>query len=158
MQHAQRARLGMAALLTLFMAAGGLRAEEPYEVIGEGITAGRFVFHPTMVFEFMEDSNVFFTSADLPGAEPTASGILTVGPRLVADLPLGEVSRIRWLYAPYYRRYTENGIEHGLNHLFDMDALFAPGRVFTFRLRDHYTKGTTSLSSLYRTNGLSYGL
>jgi hypothetical protein len=144
--------------LLAFALAGSAQAQT-YESLGEGLTVGRFVLHPSMAYEYTYDSNILFMSTDLPGSDPVASGATVVRARILADLPIRN-SRIRWLYAPFYRSYTSDRFrpEDRLNHVFHMEGMFHTGGAFTFVFRDDLVRGTVSLQEQGARNGLSFGL
>jgi hypothetical protein len=148
-------------LLALVLA-GSPRAQtqaQTYETLGDGLTVGRFVLHPSLAYEYTYDDNVLFTSTDLPGSDPIASGILVLRARILADLPIGS-SRIRWVYAPFVRSYTNDRFrpEDRINHVFHMDSMFHTDGPISIGFRDDYVNGTVSLQEQVNRNGLPYGL
>lgn len=148
-------------LLALALA-GSARAEtlaDPFETRGEGLAAGHFVLYPAVSFEYTYDSNILFMSNELPGSDPIASGVVVVQPRILVYLPLSD-GRVRFVYAPFYRNYTNPVFkpEDRLNHAFDFEGLFRRSRTFTFAVRDHYLDGIASLQEVGDRNGLSTGL
>lgn len=148
----------MSGLLALALA-GPAQAQQTYESMGEGVTVGHFILHPTMAYEYTYDDNVLFTGTEAPGSEPIASGIIVARLRFLADLPVRD-SRIRFVYAPFYRRYTSDRFkpEDWLNHVFNMEATFHQSGPITVSFRDAYVHGTVSLEQQVERNGLSFGL
>jgi len=143
----------------LTMALGGSAQAQTYESIGEGLTVGHLILHPSVSYEYTYDNNILFTSTDLPGSDPIASGTIVVRGRILADLPIGD-NRIRWIYAPFFRNYTSDRFrpEDRLNHVFDIEGLFHTGRAMTLTFRDHFVYGTVSLQDQREGNGSSVGL
>jgi len=115
--------------------------------------------YPSVSLEYTHDSNIFFTSADLPGSGITASGIEVVRPRILMDLPFRD-NRIRWVYAPFYRDYTSQRFKgsNTLNHAFDMEGTLRRGSAVTIGLSDHFVRGTVSIQEQTERNGLTFGL
>jgi hypothetical protein len=143
----------------LVLALAGPAQAQTYESLGKGLTAGHFVLHPSMAYEYTYDNNILFTSTDLPGSDPIASGTIMVTARILADLPIG-TNRIRWVYAPFYRGYTNDRFrpEDRLNHDFHMEGVFHPGGAITIMFRDRFVRGTVSLQEQVERNGLPFGL
>ena len=137
----------------------GTAQAQTYQTINQGLTFGHFLVYPSVSFEYTQDSNIFFTSADEPSTRPTSSGIAVVRPRILVDLPLRD-NRIRWAYSPFYRDYTSRNFtgSNRLNHLFDLEGRFREHRAITLGLRDHFVRGTISLQEQTAGNGLSFGL
>ncbi len=125
---------------------------------GEGRPAGRFILYPSLTVDISHDSNLFRVG-DVPGAEPVASGILVVKPRILVDLPLGE-SRVRWAYAPVVRDYTTDRFDQSdrLSHYFDLDTTLVTARALRIGLRDHLVRGTTELQEIDQGRELRFGL
>jgi len=143
----------------LALALTGSPRAQTYETLGDGLTVGHFVLHPSLAYEYTYDDNVLFTSTDLPGSDPIASGILVLRARILADLPIGS-SRIRWVYAPFIRGYTNDRFrpEDRINHVFHMESVFHTDGPVTIGFRDDYVNGTVSLQEQINRNGLPYGL
>src|SRR2546425_2020217 len=95
---------GATLAVLLAVALTGTAQAQTYQTFSEGLAFGHFLVYPSVSFEYAQDSNIFFTSVDEPGARPTSTGITVVRPRILVDLPLRD-NRIRWVYAPYYRDY-----------------------------------------------------
>jgi len=143
----------------LALAPAGSARAQTYESLGQGVTVGHFILHPSLSYEYTYDDNILFMSTELPGSDPVASGVNVLRARILADLPIGS-SRIRMLDAPYYRGYTNDRFqpEDRLNHEFNMEAAFRTGHAITFAFRDHYVNGTVSMQEQRIQNGLSVGL
>lgn len=143
----------------LALALAGLASAQTYDALGDGLTVGHFILHPSMAFEYTYDDNILFTSTDVPGSDPVASGVVVARARLLADLPVRD-NRFRLAYAPFYRNYTNNRFrpEDRLNQEANMEALFHTGRAIALALRDHYVNGTVSLQEQRERNGSSVGL
>ncbi len=129
-----------------------------YQTVSEGLSAGHFLVYPSIVFEYTRDSNIFYSTSDLPD-EVTSTGVVVVRPRIMVDLPLSD-SRIRWVYAPFYRDYTSQNFtgSNRLNHAFDLEGRFRTHGAVTLSVRDHFLRGTVSLLDQNSGNGLSFGL
>ena len=131
---------------------------QTYQTVTEGLTFGHFVVYPSIAFEYTHDSNIFFSTSDLPD-DVTASGIAVIRPRVMVDLPLSD-SRIRWNYSPYYRDYTSQNFtgSNRVNHVFDLEGRFRTQSAITVAVRDHFLRGTLSIQDTNAANGLSFGL
>ncbi|HXU11156.1 MAG TPA: outer membrane beta-barrel protein [Candidatus Binatia bacterium] len=144
----------------LALALAGSAQAQTYESLGEGVQVGRFVLHPSLAYEYTYDNNILFTSTDLPGSDPIASGAIVMRARLLAELPFRD-NRIRLVYAPFTRTYTSDRFEpqDRLNHVFDLEGLFHTDGPITMMFRDHYVNGTVSLQEqVDQRNGLPSGL
>jgi len=143
----------------LALALAGPAQAQTYRGTSEGLAVGRFILHPSLSLEYTHDSNIFYTPSNLPGSGATASGIVVVRPRILADLPFGR-SRIGFAYAPFYRDYTSRSFRGSsrLNQTFDMDGLIRTGGVLTIAIRDHFVRGTVSLQDQTERSGLTFGL
>jgi putative beta-barrel porin BBP2 len=126
-----------------------------YESMGEGVTVGHFVLHPSVGYEYTYDDNILFMSTDQPGSDPIASGTNVLRARILADLPIG-TNRIRWVYAPYYRSYTSDRFrpEDRINQVFDIEGTFHSGNALTIVVSDNFVRGTISLQQQIERSGL----
>ncbi len=143
----------------LALALAGSAQAQTYESLGQGLTVGHLVLHPSLSYEYTYDDNILFMSTDLPGSDPIASGTIVLGARILADLPI-HGNRIRWVYAPFTRGYTSDRFrpEDRLNHVFDIEGMFHTGGAVTIVFRDDFVRGTVSLQEQVERNGLSFGL
>jgi putative beta-barrel porin BBP2 len=150
-KRTERARLRPGARTFLLLLAGSLvfgpirpasAQSGPFQTVSEGLNAGRFIFYPSVSIDFMHDSNVLYSSEDLPSANDLGSGVLLVKPRVMMDLPIGQ-SRIRWAYTGFYRTYTTNvlPVPNERSHFFDFEALLQVGRALHLAMREHYVRG-----------------
>src|SRR5262245_40225327 len=116
-----------ARLLALCLAfSGAIRPAQAqsraFQTSGEGLNFGRFVVYPSLGVDFLYDSNVRYASEDLFQDQNLGSGEFHLLPRIMVDLPIGD-SRVRWVYAPIYRNYTNDqlGLKPQLSHYFDLE-------------------------------------
>jgi hypothetical protein len=132
---------------------------ETFETLGEGLKIGNFALYPSMAFEYAYDTNILFMSTDLPGSDPIASGVVLVRPRILLNRPLLD-GRVRLLYAPFYRDYTNDRFkpEDRINHAFDFETVVHQDGPFTIGVRDHFMRGTVSLQEQSDRRGLPVGL
>jgi hypothetical protein len=154
----------VAGSLLALLLAGSVQAQiydstQTFDTIGEGLTTGKFVLYPSIGYEYIYDSNILFMSTDLPGIEPIASGEIVLRGKLLASLPMTD-SRIRWMYSPFTRNYTNDQFrpEDRLNHLFRMEGVFNQSGPLTTIVRDDFMRGTISLQETAIRNGLPVGL
>ena len=125
----------------------------------EGIHLGRIMFYPSLSVEITDDSNVFYTSSELPDDRVVDSRILVVRPRLLFDLPFGE-SSVRWAYSPTYRDYSTEAFNQSdkISHFLDVDASLRIGRSVNLRIQDHLVQGTVELREIDPGGELTFGL
>ncbi len=131
----------------------------PFQTTGEGLNAGRFVIYPSLSVDLLHDSNVRYTSEDLPSLRDLGSGEFLVKPRILVDLPIGQ-GRIRWTYSPVYRNYTNNAfrLPRQFSHYFDLEGAFQVGSALRVSLRDHYVRGVVEVQEVDRGGELAFGL
>ena len=125
----------------------------------EGIQVGRVMFYPSLSLEMTDDSNVFYTSSELPENQVVNSRIFIVRPRLLFDLPFGE-SFVRWSYSPTYRDYSTEEFQQSdkISHFLDLDASLRIGRSVDLRVKDHFVQGTVELREVDPGGELTFGL
>jgi len=123
------------------------------------VTAGRFVLHQSIAYEYTYDDNILFMSTDLPGSVPVASGVNVLRARFLADLPLRN-SRFRLIYSPFYRSYTSDRFipEDQINQVVGVEGIFHQSGRVTTAFRDDYANGTLSLQEQVARNGVPFGL
>lgn len=130
-----------------------------FRTSGEGLNFGRFIVYPALGVEFMYDSNVRYASEDLFAEQNLGSGEIHLLPRIMVDLPIGE-SRVRWVYAPIYRNYTNNnlGLKNQFSHYFDLEAMLHIGHALRLGIREHYVNGTEEVREAAPGGELTFGL
>jgi len=155
-----RAALLAAALLL----AGGRAHAQPidtaqaFRTTAEGISAGRFVFYPSIVVDTIYDNNIFYVSEDVPGSDPVSSGELIAAPRIMADLPLTR-SRVRFAYSRQFRDYSSEQFVQAdhTSDLFDLEA-WARFNAISVALREHYVQGTQEVQAFDPGGEVRFGL
>jgi len=150
----------LSALLALAVARSAqAQTTSAYEILGPGLPAGHFNLYPSVAYEYMYDDNILFTSTDLPGSVPVASGVNVLRARFLADLPLRD-GRVRMLYAPFFRTYTNDRFEpeDQINQVLGADGTFHQSGRVSIGFRDDYAKGTLSLQEQVVRNGVPFGL
>lgn len=149
----------------LLLAAAALWLQVPsaargqvFRTVGEGLNAGHFVLYPSIALEYTHDGNVFYRSEDTPGESITRSGIYVLRPRLLVDLPIGS-GRVRWVYSPVYRDYTNRSFRQTkrFSHFLDFEATRS-GPVLSVRAADHLVLGTIELQEVDRGGEAVFGL
>ena len=151
--------IALSALLALAVAGSAQAQTSVYELLGPGLPAGHFNLYPSVGYEYTYDDNILFTSTDLPGSVPIASGVNVLRARFLADLPLRD-GRLRLLYAPFYRSYTNDRFvpEDQINQVLGVEGLFRQSGRLSIGFRDDYAKGTLSLQEQVVRNGVPFGL
>lgn len=121
---------------------------QTFRTTSEGLNAGHFVLYPSMMLEYTQDGNVRYESQDGPGGSVTRSGIYVLRPRLLVDLPIGS-GRVRWVYSPAYREYTNESFQQTrrFSHFLDFEATRS-GPVLSFRASDHLVRATVELPEI----------
>jgi hypothetical protein len=125
----------------------------------EGLNTGRVVLYPSVTFDYTDDSNVLYRSADLSSSQIVHSGVVLVRPRLMVDLPIGR-SRVLWSYSPLYRNYTTSQFQQSrhVSHFFDLEGVLKPGSGLTIAVRDHFVRGTIEVDQVDPGGELTFGL
>jgi hypothetical protein len=146
--------LASAALLLLMT---GAAQAQTFGTTTEGLNAGHFVFYPSISMEYTQDGNIFYRTGEA-GQTVTRSGIYVVRPRVLVDLPIG-TSRVRWVYSPVFRAYTNESFEQTkrFSHFFDLEATRS-GPVLSIRATDHLVRGTVELQEVDRGGEVVFGL
>jgi len=138
------------------LSAAAARAQA-FRTASDGLNVGHFLLYPSISIEYTHDDNITFESRELPGAEILASGVMLIKPRILMDLPIA-ASRIRWVYSPLYRDYTNKGFPQTrrFSHFFDFEAMRS-GPLLSLRVADRYVKDTVQLREADR-GGEVFGL
>jgi len=138
------------------LSAAAARAQA-FRTASDGLNVGHFLLYPSISIEYTHDANITFESRELPGAEILASGVMLIKPRILMDLPIA-ASRIRWVYSPLYRDYTNKGFPQTrrFSHFFDFEATHV-GPVLNLRASDHLVLGTVELQEVDRGGEAVFG-
>jgi hypothetical protein len=132
------------------------RAQQPLPLPADarGVPLGPVTLYPALATDYSYNNNVFYASQ----ADPAAiipSGLYTLEPKFLFDMPIGE-SDVRWTYGALLRHYssaeyvTASGAsrQDDNSQRFELDTTFRLGPSVHLNLFDHILKGQQELRTV----------